>query len=150
MGSIDAELPADLRDDPAVRSVVAAIDAMLAPLFELVDDFDKYLDAHTASPGILDWLATVVDAYEQRPGSLERRRRLVAAAPEVARWWGTKRGLAALIRADTGVEPEIVEHFDGPRPRVVVRLAGVEVDDRQRLRALVASATPVHVQVEIV
>ncbi|TCO60612.1 phage tail protein [Actinocrispum wychmicini] len=149
MVSVATELPTDLRDDPAVVSVVAAIDAMLAPLFDLVDNLDTHLDAHTAPAGIVDWLATIVGAYSDRPPSLDQRRRLVAAAHEISRWWGTKRGLAALVRADTGTEPEIVEDFSGPRPRVLVRLSGVDSADRQRLRALVASAVPVHVQGEV-
>jgi phage tail-like protein len=155
--SVAAELPPDLRDDPSARAVAAAIDAMLEPVFDLVEGIESYLDARTAPEAIVDWLAGLVGAYTHRPPSLRQRRRLVAAAPEIIRWWGTRRGLAALVRADTGVEPQIVEGADGTRPWVLVRVRRTDIDeyrlrtgevevDQYRLSALVASAIPAHVQ----
>lgn len=149
--SVAMELPAELRDDPAVRAAAAAIDAILAPIFDVVDGLDTYLDAQTAPAGIVDWLAGVLGVYTYQQPSLEQRRRLVATAHEISRWWGTRRGLAALVRADTGLEPVIIEGFEGPRPWVVVQLTvppGIEID-HHRLEALVANATPAHVTADV-
>lgn len=164
--SIACYLPDDVRAHPAVGPLVAAIDDMLAPILDIVDGIDAHLAVDFAPASILEWLAECLGVDDGHGASVGQYRILVAEVGEIYGWWGTARGLAALLRAETGCEPEILDNggvawsatpLEEPRadqkPTVVIRLyephADIIID---RLDALVASAVPAHVtyQIEIV
>jgi phage tail-like protein len=160
-------LPAVYQEDPFAQAFLGALDDVLAPVINTVDNFDAYLDPHLAPDDFLTWLGTWVAIAMDESWDIERRREVVARAVELYRLRGTAAGLGQQVEIHTGGTVEIVENGGtawsidpggelpgSPKPLVVVR---VHVDDPKaldpvRLDALVAAAKPAHVEhrVEIV
>lgn len=88
---------------------------LLAPLDRIAAYFDPLATPAepAGAPGadFLDWLGGWIGISLDRAWSAERRRRLVAAAPQLFKIRGTVAGLKRFIAVYTGVEPQVVEHF---------------------------------------
>lgn len=154
-------LPAIYQNDRFAQAMLAALDEVVAPIFNTLDDLDSYLDPRLAPNDFLDWLSGWVGIAIDDSWSVERRREAVANAVDLYRLRGTATGLARQVEIHTGGTVEIVENgatawsIDAggdlpgkPTPLVVVR---VTVDDPKeidptRLDALVSAAKPAHVE----
>jgi phage tail-like protein len=160
-------LPALYQDDTFAQSFLAALDEVLAPVINTLDNLDSYLDPYLTPDDFLSWLGTWVAIAIDDEWSVERRREAVARATELYRLRGTAAGLGQQIEIYTSGTVEIIENGGtawsidpggelpgSAKPLVVVR---VRVDDPKsvdadRVDALVAAAKPAHVEhrVEIV
>ena len=95
---------------------------------------------------------------------LEQQRRFVSETVELYSWRGTTRGLVGLVRIYSGVEPEVSESGGAawspapataapgrsePGVTVTLRVADPNAVDLRRLDAIVAAATPAHIQHQI-
>jgi phage tail-like protein len=160
-------LPAMYLEDSFVQRLTAALDEVVAPILNSLDNLDAYLDPDLAPEDFLQWLGGWVGLALDESWPAARRRALLAEAADLYRVRGTARGLAAFLRLLTGAEVEIDETGGAaysttasaappgsPNFAMVVRFrppAGVELDPA-RMDALVATAKPAHVfhRVEIV
>lgn len=152
-------LPAVYSDDDFAQRFVAALDELLAPILSTLDCLDAYLDPALAPADFVDWLAGWVALPLDEAWSLERRRRLVAAAVALHRRRGTRHGLAELVALATGGEVEIIESggcVGGGEPgtalpgsgrpglHVRVRVPDPSAVNAARLDELVAANKPAH------
>jgi phage tail-like protein len=160
-------LPALYQEDGFAQAMLAALDEVLAPVVNTLDNLDSYFDPHLTPDDFLTWLGSWVGIAIDETWSMARRREVVARAVELYRLRGTAVGLGQQVEIYTGGTVEIVENGGtawsidpggelpgSPKPLLVVR---VRVDDPKsidphRLDALVAAAKPAHVEhrVEIV
>lgn len=164
---LGAFLPALYQQDDFAQRWTAGLDAVLAPVFNSMDNFEAYLDPRLAPPDFLDWLGTWMGLISDETWPTERRRAFVSQASELYRIRGTPRGLASHVQIFSGGEVQIVEHggtswsteTGAPLPgsagfdlviRVMVEDPGSV--DSARLNALVAAAKPAHLvhRVEVV
>ena len=161
---IGETLPAVYAEDDFSQRFTQALDAVLAPVFAVIDCFSAYLDPSVAPEDVVEWLASWVALPLDDSWSSERRRELVAHAVELHRWSGTKRGLAEHVRLLTGGEVEIRDNggcvwsrtaqgelpgVAQPGVEVLVRVTVVDGVDVGRLSATVADAVPAHVPTTI-
>lgn len=148
---------------PGTLALVRAFDDGFAPFAMLLDHLDAYVDPRYAPDELVrwvaSWLAPAVAA--RRPAALLRAHLPDLVTSVVAR--GTARGVAAAVRACTGLEPEVTDSGgtawsrrpQGPMPGsgtlsldVGVRLAPDEPDPDDVLdlvRGVVDEVRPVHV-----
>ncbi|MFF2376276.1 phage tail protein [Streptomyces xiamenensis] len=153
-------LPAVYQDQDFVRRFTGALDEVLAPVLLSLDNLPAHLHPRTAPEDFLRWLAgwVAVEVDEERP--VNQRRAVVAGAVSRHGRRGTRAGLAAAVRIETGAEPEIEEsgaagwspYPGGPVPgaeraTVTVRLRVPDPDgfDRVGLEKLIAQEVPAHV-----
>jgi phage tail-like protein len=160
------QLPALYVEDDFLRRFLSALDEVLAPVLLTLDNLPAHLHPVTAPDDFLAWLASwvSVEVDEERP--LTQRRAVVSGAVVRHRRRGTKQGLAAAVRVETGIEPEITESGvstwsstsgtalpgdEHPWVHVRLRTEHPELVDRVRLEKLVTAEVPAHVthQVEI-
>lgn len=106
-------LPAIYRQDPLLCRLLLIFESVLAPLERMVDTLPLYTEPEIAPREFLPWLAHWVALSLDSAWPVERQRALIAAAVEIYRWRGTRRGLKRHIQAYTGVEPLIQEYQDG-------------------------------------
>ncbi|MFF7140645.1 phage tail protein [Streptomyces sp. SID2888] len=156
------QLPAVYLDQPFLERFLGALDEVLAPVLLTLDNLPAHLDPRTAPEDLLEWLAGWVAAEVDGERSADRRRAVVAGAVARHRRRGTRAGLAAAIRVETGLEPEISESgatsWSGepgsalpgsarPWVRVRVRVADARAvaPARARLERLLAAEVPAHV-----
>lgn len=154
------QLPALYAEVDFVQRYLDALDEVLAPVLLSLDNLPAHLHPATAPDDFLAWLASwvAVEVDEERP--VTQRRAVVSGAVVRHRRRGTTEGLAAAVRVETGIEPEITESgaavwsattgtpFPGAaRPWVTVLLRTPEPGriDRTRLEKLVAAEVPAHV-----
>jgi len=158
-------LPAVYRDfDPNALRVTAALDAVLAPIWQTIDCFDAYLDPAISPGDVLGWLAGWVGVVVDDNWHPDQLRRLVARSSDLYRWRGTLRGIAALVEAYTGLAAEVTDNGGvvasgtpgaaGPGsadPVVRVRVTGASLtmDDLQRLRRLLLASIPAHMMIRL-
>jgi phage tail-like protein len=154
-------LPAVYGDDDFLRRFLAALDEVLAPVLLTLDNLPAHLHPRTAPEDFLAWLAgwVAVEVDQGRP--VNQRRAVVSGAVVRHRRRGTVAGLAAAVRLETGVEPEITESGGtawsatpggtppgaaaSPWVRVRLRVSDPARVDRGRLERLLAGEVPAHV-----
>ncbi|MFE7976536.1 phage tail protein [Streptomyces shenzhenensis] len=160
------QLPAVYLDQPFTERFLSALDEVLAPVLLTLDNLPAHLDPRTAPEDLLAWLAewVAVEADPERP--VDRRRALVGGAVARHRVRGTRHGLAAAVRMETGIEPEIDESgatswsgepgsalpgSAGAWVRVRLRVAdeAAVAPTRVRLERLMAAEVPAHVAYEV-
>lgn len=158
-------LPAVYQDlDPQIMLLTEAFDEVIAPVWLVLDSLSAYFDPELAPLDFVLMLAEWVGLPVDQNWRDDQIRRLVATAVELHRWRGTRRGVAALVRAYTGVEPVVEDSggaiwSDAPdapapgtgSPSVLVRInlpAGHD-EDIVRLTRLVAESVPAHVPVTV-
>jgi phage tail-like protein len=160
------QLPAVYLEQPFVERFLAALDEILAPVLLTLDNLPAHLHPGTAPEDLLAWLAewVAVETDPERP--VDQRRALVSGAVARHRERGTRQGLAAAIRVETGIEPEIDENgatawssepgsaLPGSahcwvRVRLRVADEASVAPTRVRLERLVAAEVPAHVEYEV-
>ncbi|MBB5936592.1 phage tail protein [Streptomyces zagrosensis] len=158
------QLPAVYLDQDFLQRFLGALDEVLAPVLLTLDNLPAYLHPRTAPDDFVAWMAgwVAVRTDEERP--VNQRRAVVASAVVRHRQRGTHAGLAAAIRVETGIEPELAESgatawsaepggaLPGSAPPwVTVRLRVPEPErfDRVRLERLVAAEVPAHVRYRV-
>jgi phage tail-like protein len=157
--SIGDLLPAVYSEDDFAQRFTGALDEVLAPVLSTLDCMDAYFAPALAPADFVDLLARWVALPLGDGWSLERRRRLVAAAVALHRRRGTRGGLADLVALVTGGEVEIIESGgcvasadpDAPLPgsgrpwlHVRVRVADPASVNADRLDDLIAANKPAH------
>jgi phage tail-like protein len=157
-------LPGLFHDDTFLQQFTAGLDEVLAPVFTTLDNLVAYFDARLAPADFVAWLAAWVGLALDEHWPEEQQRRLVAAASELHRWRGTKKGLAAHVTLLSGLEAEVVDsggsvwsaepgaEFPGTADRhmtVRVRAPSADAVDLERIERIVAEAKPAHVRHEI-
>ena len=75
-------LPALYQDDDFVQRLLGGLDAVLAPVFSTIDNFDSYLDPRLTPDDFLAWLAGWVGIALDDSWDEDRRRAIVARAVE--------------------------------------------------------------------
>jgi phage tail-like protein len=150
-------MPALYQEDEFTQRWLAGFDEVIAPIFCTLDNVHQYFDPDLAPDDFVEWLAGWVGLAVEDTWTPEALRRVVKQAVELYRWRGTVRGLATMVAAYAGVEPEIIDSGGSTwsmRPggvapgdgtyTVLVRVRGSSIDGR-RLERLIALAKPVHV-----
>ncbi|MCE7928757.1 MAG: phage tail protein [Chloroflexi bacterium CFX7] len=102
-------LPGIYSEDDFLGRFLLIFESILGPVERTVGNLHHYFDPDLTTESVLDWLGSWLGLVLDERWPEERRRALVAAAGELYRWRGTRRGLAHYIRLYTGVEPEISE-----------------------------------------
>ncbi|OLF10187.1 phage tail protein [Actinophytocola xinjiangensis] len=149
-------LPAAFRVDPAAddftERFLSLFDATLADLDRVIERHPALLDPHGVPDRALPWLAGLLGLTFESGWDAATRRALLAAAPWLYRWRGTRQALARAIRIVFGVEPVLDELADerawatvsapGPAPGLgSVRLFG-RTTTRFRLDGSALGAAP--------
>jgi phage tail-like protein len=153
---LGAMLPAMYAADDFALRFTEGLDAVLSALVSTMDNLPAYLDPALAPEDFLVWLSSWVSAELDPAWPLPLRRAVVRRAIALHRTRGTARGLVERLWLSLGVRAEVL---DGPGVRwsatpdaelpatrgdsVVVRVWGPV--DRDRVAAVVASVSPVHV-----
>lgn len=164
---IGLTLPGLYHDDDLAQRFTSGLDAVLAPVFTVLDSLQAYVDPRLAPEDFVAWLTGWVGVEPDATWPLERRRALVVEAVELYQWRGTVPGLRRLVEIYSGVEPEIVDSggtavsvvpggalpgSSEPGLTVTVRVDDAATFDVGRLDAIVGAAKPAHVphQIEVV
>lgn len=156
---LGAALPTLYLEDDLAQRLTQALDVVIAPVFNVLDNFDAYLDARLCPADFLPWLGVWAGIAFDEGWSESHRRSLLAAGAELQACSGTRRGLLRAVGLLTGVEPEIDDPGgvrwsakpDAPPPEVrstqiTVRVRGADAGrvDTAALERVVAAATPAH------
>ncbi len=106
-------LPAVYREDPTssdfLDRFVSLFDASLGDLDRVITRFPALLDPASIPNDALAWLASVIGLALDPSTAPDRRRALIAAAPELFQKRGTPAGLAQVLELAFGVAPAIEE-----------------------------------------
>jgi phage tail-like protein len=142
-------LPSIYRDDEFVARFLTIFEDVLSPVELVLENIHLYFDPGMTPEGFLPWLAAWVDLSLDENWPIEKRRKLIRAGVELYRWRGTKRGLKEYLTIYTGVDPEIIEHFDegdgGPhRFTVVVTVPDPNSLDEGTVRRVINAEKPAH------
>lgn len=141
----DADLPArDSTRADFLERFLANFEAVLTPLEDRVAHAYLLTDPRTAPSEALDWLASWIGLSLEPAHSPGRRRAMLRAAPDLARWHGTARGLALALDLATsgavrGGEVVIVEDFRLRRTFATILGADLEAEDDPLLGGIAAS-----------
>jgi phage tail-like protein len=161
---IGLALPALYLEDDFTQRFTAGLDEVLAPVLLTLDCLDAYLDLDLTPPDFLDWLSSWVAMPVDDSWPVPMRRELLRHAVELHRWRGTAHGLEVALRILTGGVVEVSDtggvtcsstpDTSPPPPgpaqvRVLVRVADPAAVDQDRLREVLASAVPAHVQATV-
>jgi phage tail-like protein len=149
-------VPGVLLGAGALGAMLAAFDEVLAPVLATLDNVDAYLDPDLTPEDFLGWLAGWLGMAVDGGWSPERTRAVIRQVPELLRWRGTPRGVAAAVRVLAGAEAEVTDSGGvswSPRPQGALpgsraALLVVRVPPGSDLRAVesaVRSAKPAHV-----
>lgn len=158
-------LPAVYQDlDPNVLRMTESFDAVIAPVWFVLDNLSSYFDPALAPVDFVTMLAEWVGLPVDDNWSDSQMRRLVADAVDTYRWRGTKRGVIALVQAYTGTTPDVDDsggtiwnaNPGAPAPgsaslgvRVRIRLPTSSTEDLPRLTRLISDSVPAHVPVTV-
>ena len=138
-------LPPIYAEHPFLGRFLLALEEILTPVEQTVDNFDLYLDPGTVPDFFLEqiaaWLGLTLD--EKWPS--EKRRAVVAEAAELYRQRGTRRGLSRHLEIYTDIVPEIIEPDDHPHHfRVILRVPAGREMDRATVDRIVRAGKPAH------
>jgi phage tail-like protein len=133
-------LPGVYREDPEAAEFterfLALFDAQIEELDRAIERFPAMLDPGGVPDDVLPWLASLVGVAFDPAWEAERRRALLAAAPELHRRRGTVGGLVRAIQLVLGVEP-VVEELAAARAYSTIgaaRIGQVRLYGRNRAR----------------
>ncbi len=109
--------------DRFIEDFLAIPERTLTRLEDRYEDFSRQLDPSAAPPQLLDWLAGLLDLAFDPQWPEARRRALLLRINQLYALKGTPRGLREYIKAYTGLDAAIDEHFLR-RPRRPTYLGG--------------------------
>jgi phage tail-like protein len=152
-------------------AVLAVMEALHAPSEQILEDIDSIFDPIRTRPEFVPLLARWVDLAwtfdrqmldpklqgEEGPLStgLGRLRELVAAAPHLAQWRGTRLGLLRFLETATGIkgfgiDDAPVDAAGGPRPfHLVVRAPDQAAPYRALVRRIIEVEKPAYVTYDL-
>jgi phage tail-like protein len=140
------QLPAVYSEDPRARDFserfVGLFDAWLDEVDDVLDRRADLFDAAALPDDALGWLGGMIGLGFEAEMPVERRRRLLAAAPELYRRRGTPSGLLDTLRIALGVSA-VVEELGSVRPWGAVgtaRLGAVRLFGRSTARVRLGSS----------
>ena len=147
-------MPAIYQKEEFLGRFLMIFEDILSPANRILDNIDLYFDPMMAPESYLPWLASWIDLVLDENWPVQKQRQLIKAGVELYRWRGTRRGLREYLRIYTGVEPEIVEHFDaqdgGPhRFTVVIRVPDPEAIDERLVRQVINAEKPAHTTYDV-
>jgi phage tail-like protein len=161
-------LPSMYQDGMFLEQFTAGLDIVLAPIIATLDCLDAYVDPEVAPPDFVGWLGDWVGLRLDEDWTVERRRRLVAAAAVLFAARGTAHGLSDEIELYTGGAAEVddpgrvwtsalptgEEERSGRRGadrtvRVTVDVTNATDVNWPALQVLIRDAVPAHLPVEI-
>jgi phage tail-like protein len=155
--ALGPNLPSILQEDDFCQRFVSAFDAVLAPVFCVLDNLDAYLDPYLAPEDFLEWLASWVGLTLDETWPVERLRSFVSGAVNLYSHSGTSRGLAAYLEIFAGRKVDVLEsgatawssvaggELPGyPTLGLLVRVTGATEVDVQGLEVLVTALKPAH------
>ena len=153
------------------REFLSGLDVVIAPVFATLDSLEAYLDPYLTPPDFLPWLAGWVGLARDERWTDEQLRELMAVAIGLYRRRGTAAGIRGLVKAYTGVEPEVTDsggavssprraagqaagsfEFPGtsePWVRIRVTVPPGSPVAANRLRELLVGSLPVHVRIMV-
>jgi phage tail-like protein len=162
------KLPALYQEGGFLEQFTSGLDVVLAPVFATLDCLDAYIDPEVSPEDFLGWLGDWVGLRLDEDWTVERRRRLVAAAATLFAARGTAHGLSDEIELYTGGAAEINDpgrvwtstlptgEDERRSRRTADRTVRVTVDvtnatevNWPALQVLVRDAVPAHLPVEI-
>jgi phage tail-like protein len=147
-------LPAIYQEDEFLGRFLKIFEDVLSPVERILENIHLYFDPMMAPEGFLPWLASWIDLVLDENWPIQKRRELIKAGVELYRWRGTKRGLREYLRIYTGVEPEIIEHFDGNdggpyRFTVIIRVPDPKSLNERLVRRVINAEKPAHTTYEL-
>ncbi len=138
-------LPPIYDEHPFLGMFLLVLEGILTPIEQTVDNFDLYLDPHTAPAFFLDQLASWLGMTLDEKWPEEKRRAIVAEAAELYRRRGTRWGLGRHLELYTGAIPEITEPRDRPHHfHVLLRLPANQATDRATVERIIEANKPAH------
>jgi len=161
-------LPSMYQDGMFLEQFTAGLDIVLAPIIATLDCLDAYVDPEVAPPDFVGWLGDWVGLRLDEDWTVERRRRLVAAAAVLFAARGTAHGLSDEIELYTGGAAEVDDPgrvWTSALPtgeeerrsrrgadrtvRVTVDVTNATDVNWPALQVLIRDAVPAHLPVEI-
>lgn len=146
--------PPCYQEDEFLGRFLMIFESIIDPLDRCIDLLPLYFDPRLTPETFLPWLASWVSLVLNENWSMEQRRALIRAAPDLYRWRGTRRGLSEYIQLYAGTKPIIVEpeqaHPDEHEPlpphvfRVILNVPDLEEIDREIVEAIIESEKPAH------
>lgn len=147
-------LPPVYQEDDFLGRFLLIFESIIDPLERTIEQIPLYFDPRITPDSFLAWLASWVNIALNEKWSLEQRRSLIKAAPDLYRWRGTRRGMSEYIKLYSGVKPIIVEpeqaHPDDHEPlpnyvfRVILNVPDVEEIDREIIEEIIEAEKPAH------
>ena len=138
-------LPPIYHADPFLGRFLLAFEGVLAPIDQIVANFNLYLDPDTAPASFLDQLASWLGLSLDEKWPLEKRRAILTEAAELYRRRGTRWGLARHLEIYAGVTPEIREPEERPfHFEVRLRVPRGQSVDRATIERIIQANKPAH------
>lgn len=123
---------------------MALFEAILMPIGWNVENFDLYLNAQTAPPAFVDWLASWFGITFDETWSIEKRRLFLTEANTILARKGTKWALQRTLEIYLGKAPTIIETNQPPNT-FTVRIPFRERDVKRALiEQLIETHKPSH------
>lgn len=143
-------LPPIYGDHPFLGRFLMGLEALWAPIEQLVDHFDFFIDSETTPAFFMEQLATWLGLTLDEKWPQAKRRAVLQEAGELYRWRGTRRGLSRYLEIYTGVEPEIEEAADGAHHfQVTLTVPDEESVDRATVDRIIQANKPAHTTYEL-
>lgn len=158
---LEAQVPAMLAEDPLICAFLRGLDEVVAPVIQVLDCFDAYLDPKLAPPDMLAYIGSWILADIADVWSEAAIRDDVARAHERAAWAGTARAIRDRLVPREAQSVEIDDSGDtllsmtptspadwtgGDSPLVRVR---IDAPDLTHIRQIVSNLVPAHVVLEV-
>jgi phage tail-like protein len=158
---LEAQVPAMLAEDPLICAFLRGLDEVIAPVIQVLDCFDAYLDPRLAPPDMLAYIGSWILADIDDVWSEDAIRDDVAKAHERATWSGTAQAIRERLVPREAQSVEIQDSgatlisvspttprdwTGGDAPSVRVRVDGT---DLERLHRIVSRLVPAHVLLEV-
>lgn len=151
-------LPALYQEDSFAQRFTDGLDAVLAPVLCVLDCLDAYVDPDVAPADFVAWLSSALGVEPDDTLPLDRKRAVLRGAARAYSLHGTKRGIAAAVRALADTDPIVLDSGGvswstdpyatppEPRPPVVeVRLPATAGVHAGRVDRAISDAKPAHV-----
>jgi len=161
------QLPAILAEDEFLQRMLPALDEVIAPIINVLDSFDSYLDPWVAPTDMVRYLGSWMLAVAPLEENEQALRYLVSTAVERSRWRGTAHALeqflvphevqSVMIEESGGVfvstrstDPAMWPDSSVPRVRVSCVLWSQTAPDVAKVERFVRMLIPAHVALDLV
>jgi phage tail-like protein len=150
-----------LAEDPLICAFLRSLDEVVAPVIQVLDCFDAYLDPKMAPPDMLAYIGSWILADVEDVWFEDAIRDDVAKAHERATWAGTAQAIRDRLVPREAQSVEITDSgatlvsmtpsspsdwIGGDSPSVRV---SIEATDLTRIRRIVSRLVPAHLLLEV-